>query len=96
VELFLQTLSSMHKAFSSGLAETTPMEEPGAATGEGQDEAQRSAEREREKVERKGNDDEVAGDKNARRLWADQTTYVEEEPWTKDLHAMWPDYPPGV
>ena len=49
VELFLRTLSSMHKDFSPSPAEIAPMKESGAATGEGQDDAQRSAEREREK-----------------------------------------------
>jgi hypothetical protein len=39
VAICLQTLSSMHEALSSDLAETTPMEEPTAATGEGQDKA---------------------------------------------------------
>ena len=28
--------------------------------------------------------------------WADEVTYIEEEPWTMDLHATWPSYPPGV
>jgi hypothetical protein len=28
--------------------------------------------------------------------WADGTTYVEEEPWTGDLHATWPGYMSGV
>jgi len=86
----------MHEAFSSGPAETTPMEEPGAATGEGQDEAQCLVEREQENFEREGKVDYNAGDMTAGRLWADQMTYVEEEPWTEDLHATWPDYPPGV
>jgi hypothetical protein len=44
VALFLQTLSSMHEAFSSDSAEATPMEEPSAAPGEGHDKVQRSAE----------------------------------------------------
>jgi hypothetical protein len=29
-------------------------------------------------------------------LWADETTYVEEEPWTGDLNATWPGYMSGV
>ena len=28
--------------------------------------------------------------------WADGTTYVEEEPWTGDLHATWPGYMLGI
>jgi hypothetical protein len=28
--------------------------------------------------------------------WADETTYVEEEPWTGDLNATWPGYMSGV
>ena len=28
--------------------------------------------------------------------WADGATYVEEEPWTGDLHATWPGYMSGV
>jgi hypothetical protein len=28
--------------------------------------------------------------------WADQVTYVEEEPWTEDFHATWPGYMPDV
>ena len=40
VVIFLQTLSSMHEALSSDPAETTPMEEPTAATDEGQNKAQ--------------------------------------------------------
>jgi hypothetical protein len=28
--------------------------------------------------------------------WVDQVTYVEEEPWTGDLHATWPGYLPDV
>jgi hypothetical protein len=92
VELFLQTLSSMHEAFSSSPAETDSNGGASAATGEGQDKAQRSAEREREKDGRESNADETAGDVKVGKLWADQTTYVEEEPWTEDLHATWPDY----
>jgi hypothetical protein len=96
VELFLRTLSSMQDALSSSPAETDPMEEPGAETGEGQDEAQRSAERDRAKSGRESNADDTAGDVKDGKLWADQTTYVEEEPWTADLQAKWPDYSPGV
>jgi hypothetical protein len=36
--------------------------------------------------------DDGEGDKN----WADQTTYIEEEPWTEDLQPKWPNYSPGV
>jgi hypothetical protein len=96
VELFLPTLSSMQEALSSSPTETDPMEEPGVDTGEGQDDAQRSTERDREKSGRESNDDDTAGDVKAGTLWADQTTYVEEEPWTEDLHAKWLDYSPGV
>jgi hypothetical protein len=28
--------------------------------------------------------------------WVDGVTYVEEEPWTEDLHATWPGYMPDV
>jgi len=35
-------------------------------------------------------------DVKVERQWADQVMYVEEEPWTEDLHAMWPGYLPGV
>jgi hypothetical protein len=49
VELFLRTLSSMQDALSSSPGVTDPMEELGADTGEGQDDAQCSAERDREK-----------------------------------------------
>jgi hypothetical protein len=30
------------------------------------------------------------------RQWADEVTYIEEEPWTADLQAAWLGYPPGV
>jgi hypothetical protein len=51
---------------------------------------------EREKDERERNADGTACDVKDGRQWADQTTYVEEEPWTEDLHATWPGYLPGV
>ena len=28
--------------------------------------------------------------------WDDEPTYIEEEPWPGDLHAMWSGYQPGV
>jgi hypothetical protein len=82
---FFGLLSSMQEALSSSLAETDPMGEPGAETGEGQDEAQRSGERDRAKSGRERNANDTAGNVKAGKLWADQTTYVEEEPWTSDL-----------
>jgi hypothetical protein len=113
VALFLQTLSSMHEAFSSDSAEVTPMEEPSAAPGEGHDKVQRSTKME---WEQDGRDISVVEMESARkpmqntttgvdgtvcdvkveRQWADQVTYVEEEPWREDLHATWPGYLPGV
>ena len=35
-------------------------------------------------------------DVKVERQWADQVTYVEEEPWRDNLHATWPGYLPGV
>jgi hypothetical protein len=96
VARFLQILSSMHEALSSDPVETAPMEEPAAATGEGLDKAQRPAEMEREKDERERKADGITCDEEGGRQWADQTTYVEEEPWTEDLHATWSGYLPGV
>jgi hypothetical protein len=51
---------------------------------------------EREKDERESNVDGTACGVKYGRQWANQTTYVEEKPWTEDLHATWPGYPPGV
>jgi hypothetical protein len=96
VAIFLQTLSSMHEALSSDPAETTLMEEPTVATGEGQDKAQRPTEMEQEKDEQESNADGTACDVKDGRQWADHTMYVEEEPWTKDLHVTWPGYLPSV
>ena len=36
--------------------------------------------------------DDGEGDKN----WADQMTYIEEEPWPRDLQPKWPNYSRGV
>ena len=57
---------------------------------------QRPAEMEQEKDERERNTDGTAYDVKDGRKWADQTMYVEEEPWTEDLHATWSGYLPGV
>ena len=86
----------MHEYLSSDPVETTPMEEPTATTREGRDKAQRPAEMEQEKDERESNTDGTTCDVKDGRQWADQTTYVEEEPWTEDLHATWPGYLPSV
>jgi hypothetical protein len=40
--------------------------------------------------------DGTASNEKAEVKWADQVTYVEEEPWTKDFHATWPGYMPDV
>jgi hypothetical protein len=36
--------------------------------------------------------DDGEGDKN----WADQITFIEEEPWTEDIQPKWPEYSPYV
>jgi hypothetical protein len=84
VELFLRTLSSLQDSLASSPAEAVPMEEPGAATGAGKD------------VARESKADDTAGDVEDGKIWADQPTYVEEEPWPGDLQAKWPDFSPGV
>jgi hypothetical protein len=40
--------------------------------------------------------DGTMGEMQVDRQWADEVTYIEEEPWTADLQATWLDYPPGV
>jgi len=40
--------------------------------------------------------DRAAGKVTGEVLWVDKVTYVEDEPWTGDLHATWPGYLPGV
>jgi hypothetical protein len=40
--------------------------------------------------------DDTEGDVESGKIWADQPTYVEEEPWPGDLQAKWPNYSPGV
>jgi hypothetical protein len=40
--------------------------------------------------------DGAVGEVQVDRQWADQVTFVEEEPWTEDLYAMWSSYLPGV
>jgi hypothetical protein len=40
--------------------------------------------------------DGTMGEVQVDRQWADEVTYIEEEPWTEDLHTTWPGYPPGV
>jgi hypothetical protein len=96
VASFLQILSSMHAELSSGPVEPTPVEAPAAATGEGMDRAQRPTEVEREKDERGSKAEETARDEGKEKQWADQPTYIEEEPWTEDLRATWIGYMPGV
>ena len=41
-------------------------------------------------------DDGTMGEVQVDRQWVDQVTFVEEEPWTEDLHATWPGYLPSV
>jgi hypothetical protein len=36
------------------------------------------------------------GSVDAVKQWADQVTYVEEEPWSEAVHVTWPGYPPHV
>jgi hypothetical protein len=38
----------------------------------------------------------TASNEKAEVQWADQMTYVEEEPWTEDFHATWLGYMPDV
>jgi hypothetical protein len=40
--------------------------------------------------------DRTEGSVDAGKQWADQVTYVEEEPWSEAVHVTWPGYPPNV
>jgi hypothetical protein len=46
----------------------------------------------RETAKADGTTDEM----QVERQWADEVTYIEEEPWTADLQAAWLGSPPGV
>jgi len=86
----------MHAELSTGPAETTPMEAPADATGEGMDRAQWPTEVEWEKDERGSNVEGTTRDEEGERQWASQPMYIEEEPWIEDLRATWIGYMPGV
>ena len=107
VEVFLQTLSSMHADLFSDSAEATPMEEPRAALDEGHDRMQCSAAMAREQGAETDSAgilmqnattkaDGTMGEVQFDRQWADQVMFVEEELLTEDLHATWPGYLLGV
>jgi hypothetical protein len=40
--------------------------------------------------------DRTEGSMGAGKQWADQMTYVEEEPWFEAVHVTWPGYLPNV
>jgi hypothetical protein len=40
--------------------------------------------------------DRTEGSVDAGKQWADEVTYVEEEPWSEAVHVTWPGYLPNV
>jgi hypothetical protein len=92
VDLFLRTLTSLQDSLASSPTEDAPMEEPDAATGAATGVATDAA----TGAERESKADDTVGDVEGEKNWADQPTYIEEEPWPGDLQAKWPDFSPGV
>jgi hypothetical protein len=92
VDLFLRTLASLQDSLIPRQNEDSPVQEPNAPQEEAAD-----ATKDKDMGATSGSkvDNTVAdgeGDKN----WADQITYIEEEPWTEDIQPKWPTYSPYV
>jgi hypothetical protein len=88
VDLFLRTLASLQDSLIPRQNEDSPVQEPNAPQEEAAD-----ATRDKDMGATSGSkvDNTVAdgeGDKN----WADQITYIEEEPWTEDIQPKWPTH----
>jgi hypothetical protein len=92
VDLFLRTLNSLQDSLASSQNEDAPMEEPDAAA----DAATGVKKEEATGADRGSKVDGTVGDEEGDKNWADQTTYIEEEPWPGDLQPMWPNFSPGV
>ena len=88
VALFLQTLSSMHEAFSSDSTEVTPMEESSVDPGEGHDKVQRSAKME---WEQDGRDISVVEMESARKPMQNATTGADGTACDVKVERQWAD-----
>jgi hypothetical protein len=100
VDLFLRTLTSLQSSLTSSSDEDAPMEESDAATdaatGTTTGAAPGAAPGATADANRESTAEATVGDVGHERIWADQPTYVEEEPWPGDLRGKWPDFAPGV
>jgi hypothetical protein len=93
---FLHLISTMHSELASDPVDSAPGKAPDAAMGAGMDGMPRPAEEKQEKVERRGQAVDTTCDERKEKRWDDQSTFIEEEPWTEDLRATWIGYLPGV
>jgi hypothetical protein len=102
VDLFLRTLTTLQNSLVSNLAEDAPMKEPDPATDEATGTTMGAAPGAAAGATAMGatadvkGKDKVEATMSDERIWADQPTYVEEEPWPGDLQDKWPDFSPGV
>jgi hypothetical protein len=93
VDLFLSTLASLQdsmttrqKVDSPVQEQSAPQEDPAMGATKGPDRGATSGSKAVNTV------DDGEGDKS----WADQITFIEEEPWTDDIQPMRPAYSPYV
>jgi hypothetical protein len=111
ITTLLQLLASMREAFPSYPVGATSEEVPRTTDDGGDAKEQCSVEKGLEQtgcmttevdsasrqLQDTTTDAEGAADKvTGEVLWANEVTYVEEEPWPGDLHATWSGYLPGV
>lgn len=92
----LQLLSYMQAALTSDPVQAMPREAPTVATDEGPNKAQRPVNKEPVKTEHGSHDEGTTRGEAEEKLWADEPTYIEEEPWPGDLPPMWIGLLPGV
>ena len=93
---FLNNISSMHEALFSAPDDTRPTEHPENTTAAAQINTPTSKAAGWQQQERRDDSQDHAGTNEADEQWDYGVTYIEEEPWTGDLPATWPNYKPTV
>jgi len=96
VASFMNIISSMHEALFSAPNDTRPTEHPEDTTAAAQINTPTSEAAGWQQQERRDDSQAHAGTNEADEHWDYGVTHIEEEPWTGDLPATWPNYKPTV
>jgi hypothetical protein len=100
VDLFLSTLASLQDSLIPRQNEDSPVQNPSTPQ-------ENSADTTRDKAMGATKDKDMGATSGSKadcivdggegdKSWADQITFIEEEPWTEDVKPKWPEYSPYV